>query len=369
MNKEDYYKTLGIDKNASVEEIKKAYRKLAVKYHPDKGGGKEAEAKFKEINEAYQILSDPQKRKAYDQFGHNGPRMSGGPGGGGFNYQDFSQGFSGGGFNINMDDLGGIGDIFSEMFGGGGRQRQPRKGADLEASIAIDFMEAANGTEKEIVLDKYSECENCKGSGAEPGSGIKTCSSCDGSGQIRKDRQTMLGIIAQTAVCEKCKGTGKIPEKNCSICRGKGRLKDRRPIKVKIPAGIDSGQVIRLSGKGEAGPAGIPAGDLYLTIMIRSDKRFNREGANVLSEAEISFPQAALGTTIDVETIEGKIKLKIPAGTQSGKVFRLSGRGIPVLNSGRRGDHLVTVNVKTPTNLSRKQKKILEDFENEKGWF
>jgi molecular chaperone DnaJ len=368
MSKEDYYKLLGVDKNASIDEIKKAYRKLAVKYHPDKGGPKEDEAKFKEINEAYQVLSDPQKRKAYDQFGHNGPRMGGGSGEGGFNPNDFAQGFGGSGFNVNFEDLGGLGDIFGDMFGGG-RSRRPKKGADLETSIAIDFMESVKGVEKELVLDKYSECEKCKGSGAEPGSSKKTCPTCNGSGQIRKERQTMLGVIAQTAVCDECKGTGKVPERKCSKCHGEGREKDRKPMKVKIPAGIDSGQTIRLSGKGEAGPAGIPSGDLYLTVMIRSDKRFKREGANILSEAEISFPQAALGTTVDVETVEGKVKLKVPAGTQSGKVFRLSDKGMPVLNGNRKGDHLVTVNVKTPTRLSRKQKKMLEDFEQEKGWF
>ncbi len=368
MSKEDYYQILGVDKNASVDEIKKAYRKLAVKYHPDKGGTKEDEVKFKEANEAYQVLSDPQKRKAYDQFGHSGPRMGGSSGEGGFNYQDFSHGFSGGGFNINYEDLGGIGDIFGDMFGGG-RPRRPKKGADLETSIVIDFMEAVTGVEKEIILDKYSECEKCKGSGTEPGSSTKTCPTCDGSGQIRKERQTMLGIIAQTVVCDECSGSGKVPEIECSSCHGEGREKDKKPMKIKIPAGIDSGQTVRLSGKGEAGPAGVPAGDLYLTVIIRSDKRFRRNGSNVISESEISFPQAALGTTIDVETVGGKVKLKVPAGTQSGKIFRLSERGITVLSGSRKGDHLVTVNVKTPTRLSRKQKKMLEEFDNDKSWF
>lgn len=367
MSKEDYYKILEIEKNASVDEIKKAYRKSAQKYHPDKGGTKEDEAKFKEVNEAYQTLSDPQKRKQYDQFGRTGPNM-GDSRAGGFNYSDFQQGFGGSGFNVNFEDLGGIGDIFGEMFGGG-RSRRARKGADMETSIAIDFTDAVKGIEKEIILDKYSECDKCKGVGAEPGTNKKTCPTCNGSGQIRKERRTMLGIIAQATVCDECKGTGKVPEKKCTKCHGEGRIRGRKPIKVKIPAGIDSGQTIRLEGKGEAGPADIPAGDLYLTIMIRSDKRFKREGSNVLSDTEISFPQAALGTTIDVETVEGKVKLKIPAGTQSNKVFKLSDRGIPVLNSSRRGDHLVTVYVKTPTHLSRKQRKMLEEFEGDKSWF
>lgn len=364
MPKKDYYEILGVNKNASVDEIKKAYRKLALKYHPDKGGTKEDETKFKEINEAYQILSDPQKRKQYDQFGHAGPT---GPAGE-YNWSDFAGGgFNTGGFNVNFEDLGGIGDIFGDMFGGG-RTRRTRKGADLETETTIDFADVVGGVEKEIVLDKYYECDKCKGSGAEPGTKVETCKICGGSGQVKKARQTMFGTFAQVVTCDECQGTGKVPEKKCTKCQGVGRVKERRGIKVKIPAGIEDGQTIKLSGKGEAGPVGVPSGDLYLRIRVRPDKRFERNGSDVSSTAEISFPEAALGTTISVETVTGRVKLKIPGGTQSGKTFKLSGKGLPVLHSGRYGDHLVTIQVKTPTRLSRKQKKLLEEFQNDKGW-
>jgi len=363
----DYYEILGVSKNATQEELKKAYRKLALKYHPDKGGSKEDEAKFKEINQAYSVLSVPEKRKQYDQFGEAGPKM----GGANVNWEDMMRGFGGntGGYNVNFEDLGGFGDIFGDIFGGGSRTRRPQKGADLETSMTIDFDEAVKGVTREIVIDKYNECSHCSGSGAEPGSKIETCKTCGGSGQIKRARQTMFGTIAQTTVCDTCGGSGKVPDKKCSRCHGEGRLKERVGVKVKVPAGINSGQTIRLAGKGEAGKAGTPAGDLYLTILVRSDKRFARDGANIHSETEITFPQAALGTTVDVETVSGKVKLKIPSGTQSGKVFRLSEKGMPHLNREGHGDHFVTVNVKTPTRLSRKQRKLLEDFDSASGLF
>jgi len=363
MTDRNYYEILGVEKNASVDEIKKAYRKLALKYHPDKGGSKEDEAKFKEINEAYQVLSDPEKRKRYDQFGQAGPG-----GGAGYNWSDFAgSGFNTGGFNINFEDLGGIGDIFGDIFGGG-QTRQPQRGADIEVSITVDFADIISGGEKEIVLDKYNECNQCQGSGAEPGTKVENCKACGGSGQVKKARQTMFGTFAQVTACDQCQGTGKIPEKKCSKCSGAGRIKERKSLKIKIPAGIDSGQTIRITGKGEAGPQGTPPGDLYVTISVRPDIRFKRQGADIKSSQEISFPQAALGTTIDVETVEGKIKLKIPAGTQSGKIIKLSGKGLPTPGSGRKGDHLVEIIVKTPTKLSRKQKKLLEEFDKNKGW-
>lgn len=367
--KRDYYEVLGVSKNASAEELKKAYRKAALKYHPDKGGSKEDEAKFKEVNEAYSVLSNAEKRKAYDQFGHAGPNMGGGAGG--FNWQDFqgAGGFGGSGFNINMEDLGGFGDIFGDIFGGGGGSRRSKRGADLETSIAIDFMDVLHGTEREIVLDKYDVCDKCKGNGAEPGTSTKTCGTCNGRGQVTQQAQTMFGTFAQTVTCPTCHGMGKIPEKPCTKCHGQGRLKERKPIKVKIPAGIENGQTIKLSGMGEAGTVGVPAGDLYLTVMIKPDARFQRSGADVHSEAKISFPQAALGTEVEVETVEGKVTLKIPAGTQSGKVFKLSDRGLPQLHSSRKGSHYVTVIVETPTKLSQKQKKLLEEFQSDKSWF
>lgn len=369
MEKKDFYEVLGVSKSASADEIKKAYRKIAHKYHPDKGGTKEDEAKFKEANEAYQTLSDDQKRKGYDQFGHASSRMGGG--GGGFDPNMYSNmgGFGNGGFNVNFEDLGGIGDIFEMFTGGSGRSRKAKKGADIEASTPIDFMDAVKGVEHEVILNKYNVCDKCNGSGSESGSGMKSCHNCSGSGQTRHERHTMFGTFAQTATCEVCSGVGKVPEKPCSKCQGAGRLKDRKPLKVRIPAGIDSGQTIRIEGQGEAGPAGIPPGDLFLTIVVRPDPRFKRDGADIFSEANISFPKAALGTNIEVETVEGNVTLKIPAGTQSGKTFKLSDRGLPKIHSSHKGDHLVTVIVETPTKLSRKQKELLEQFESDKGWF
>jgi molecular chaperone DnaJ len=367
-DKKDYYELLGVSKNATKEELKKAYRKLALKYHPDKGGSKEDETKFKEANEAYSVLSDDTKRKSYDQFGHNGPRMGGGAGG--FNPNDFAQGFGGAqGFNVNFEDMGGLGDIFGDLFGGGGRSRGPQRGSDIQTSVVIDFMDAVKGIEKEILLDKQNVCDRCKGDGAEPGSSLKTCPTCQGKGKVTQQTQTMFGTFAQTATCPTCHGQGKTPEKECSKCHGAGRLRERKPLKVKIPAGIDNGQTIRIEGAGEAGQPGAHPGDLYLSIAIRGDKRFERQGADITSEVNISFPKAALGTEVEIEAVEGNVTLKIPAGTQSGKVFRLSGRGLPQLHSSRKGDHLVTVIVETPTKLSSKQKKLLLELEDEKGWF
>jgi len=366
MKKRDYYEVLGVSKNASKEEIKKAYRKLALKYHPDKGGSKEDEAKFKEANEAYEVLKDEQKKKAYDQFGHSAPNM--GSGGQGFGWDDFAKGGYGtGGFNINFEDLGGINDIFGQMFGGG-RSQGPKRGSDIEVQLTIDLMEAVSGLEKEMILDKLNKCDRCKGNGAEPGSKIKTCPECKGSGQVKKAQQTIFGTIAQVATCGECKGSGQIPEKKCSKCFGEGRIKERKAIKIKIPAGIEDGQTIRISGKGEPGPIGHPEGDLYVNVRIRSDKEFMREGPNIISNIEISFPGAALGTEAKVKTVQGTVTLKIPAGTQSGKTFRIQGKGMPIIDSGQYGDHLVKVHVKTPTRMSRKQKRLLEEFENDKSW-
>lgn len=368
MSKRDYYEVLGVAKGATDDEIKKAYRKAALKYHPDKGGGKESEEKFKEANEAYQVLSDKTKRQQYDQFGHNGPFGAGSGAGG---YQQYG-GFNGQGFDINFDDLGGFGDIFESFFGGGGASRggtRQRRGADIQAEITIDFSDSVFGAEKDFTLLKMSECDRCNGTGAEPKSAMKTCPTCHGSGQVQTQARTIFGTFAQTAVCPECKGEGKIPEKKCTKCHGEGRLKRQETIKVKIPAGIANGQTIRISGKGEAGERGTQPGDLYLRINVRGDKRFERDGYNIISEANVSFPQAALGTTVTVETVDGEVTLKIPAGTQSGKVFKLSGKGVPHLNGTRRGDHLITVNVKTPTTLTKKQKQLLEEFEKEKGWF
>jgi molecular chaperone DnaJ len=371
MAKRDYYDVLGVAKGASDAEIKKAYRKLAMKYHPDKGGSKEDEEKFKEANEAYSVLSDAQKRKNYDQFGHANPNGAGNGGGAG-GYQQYGGfgGFDPSGFNINMDDLGGFGDIFETFFGGGssrGRSRV-RKGADIEAEIRISFEEAVFGVERDFALLKMNTCDKCKGSGAEPGVGTKTCPTCHGQGQVQTEQRTIFGTFASAQVCPECHGEGKVPEKKCTKCHGEGRLREQVSIKVKIPAGINDGQTIKLAGKGEAGERGVTAGDLYLHVRVATDKRFVRNGYNIENEAEISFPEAALGTTVDVITIDGKVKLKVPTGTQSGKVFKLTDKGVPALSGKQRGDHLVTIIVKTPTKLTSKQKKLLEDFD-KGGWF
>ena len=370
MAKRDYYDILGVTKGATDAEIKKAYRKLAMKYHPDKGGSKEDEEKFKEGNEAYSVLSDAQKRKNYDQFGHANPNGAGNSNGAGGSQQ--YGGFGGGqGYNINMDDLGDFGDIFETFFGGGGGGRarsRVRKGADIEAEIRISFEEAVFGVERDFALLKMNTCDRCKGSGAEPGAGIKTCPTCHGQGQIQTEQHTIFGTFASAQVCPECHGEGKVPEKKCIKCHGEGRLREQVSIKVKIPAGINDLQTIKLSSKGEAGEHGVPAGDLYLHVRVATDKRFVRNGYDIENAVKISFPEAALGTTVDVTTIDGKVKLKVPVGTQSGKVFKLTGHGVAHLNTTRRGDHLVTVIVKTPTKLSLKQKKLLEDFD-KGGWF
>jgi molecular chaperone DnaJ len=361
----DYYKTLGIDKSANADEVKKAFRKLAHQYHPDKKGGDEA--KFKEINEAYQVLSDEKKRAQYDQFGS--AFEHGQAGGGGFS--GFS-GFNNGGFNINMDDLGdmfgGFGDIFG--FGGRGRsQSKARRGNDIETTLAIEFNEAVFGVEKEISLRKIITCDKCQGSGAEPGAKIETCKNCNGRGQVNRVQQTIFGQVQMQSTCPDCDGEGKKHSQNCTKCSGRGVVEDIVKLKIKIPAGIDNGESIRLTGQGEAGAKGGQAGNLYIKIRVKEDKRFERNGFDIASQAEIGFTQAALGDKMEVETVDGKVDLKIPEGTQSGTVFKLKGKGVPHLNSrglwggdNKRGDHLVEIIIKTPKNLTKKQKEILKEL-------
>ncbi|MDR2063433.1 MAG: molecular chaperone DnaJ [Candidatus Nomurabacteria bacterium] len=363
MSKRDYYEVLGVAKTASDDEIKKAFRKLAVKYHPDKEGGDEA--KFKEASEAYEVLKDKQKRQRYDQFGHAGVGGASGSGGAGNPFG----GFSGNAQTFNFDFGGGMGDIFSDLFGfGGGRNRkQPVRGHDVETSVDIKFEEAIFGVEKDIALTMNVKCEHCKGRGAEPGTELKTCPTCHGSGQINRVMNTLFGAIQQAVVCPTCNGKGKIPEQKCSVCGGDGLKRERVSLKLKIPAGIDDGATIRLSGKGEAIAGGGENGDLYVHVRVKADKKFTREGELILSEEKVSMAEAALGTEIDVETVDGIITMKVPAGTQSGTDFKLSGHGVPSLhNPDRRGAHIVTVRVETPRDLSKKQKALLEEFKNEK---
>ncbi len=348
----DYYNILGVDKGASQDEVKKAFRKKAHEFHPDKKTGDEA--KFKEANEAYQVLGNEQKRAQYDQFGSAEPGAGGFGGSGGFG------GFSQGGVNINMDDLG---DIFGDMFGGG-RSRggtRTRRGSDIKMILTIDFLEAVFGVEKEISLKKKITCVTCKGNGAEPGTPIETCKTCGGSGQVTRMQRSFLGNIQMQTTCTDCRGEGKKVTKKCSKCAGTGIHDEVVNFKTKIPAGIDNGETIRLTGHGEAASGGI-AGDLYLEIRVKEDKRFERDGETIRTDSEISFTQAVMGDKIEIETVDGLLKLKIPAGTQPGTVFKLREKGVPNLHGRGRGDQLIKVQVNVPKKLSRKQKKLLEEM-------
>ena len=358
--KRDYYEVLGIQKGASEDEIKKAYKKLARKYHPDMNpGDKEAEEKFKEVNEANEVLSDPEKKARYDQFGFAGvdPNYGAGAGGGAY----------GGGF-----DFGDLGDIFGSFFGGGfGGQRRnpnaPQRGESIRASVSISFTEAAFGCEKSVTIERSEQCPTCKGSGCAPGTTPEICPDCHGSGTVQTRRQTPMGVFASNGPCRKCGGTGRLIHQPCSDCRGSGAVRKRRTIKVNIPAGIDHGQTISLRGQGGAGKNGGPAGDLLITVMVQPHEIFRRDGVDVFCEAPITFTQAVLGAELEIPTIDGKVKYSIPEGTQSGTTFRLKGKGIPGLNGRARGDQYVTVYIETPRNLNREQKEALRKFSDTLG--
>ena len=359
-NKRDYYEVLGVQKGASEEEIKKAYKKMARKYHPDLNpGDKDAEEKFKEVNEAYEVLSDSEKKARYDQFGFAGVDPNFGAGAGGW-----GGGAGGAGF-----DFGDLGDIFGSFFGGGfggGQARRnpnaPQRGESIRMNLTISFEEAAFGCEKELTVDRYESCETCHGSGAAPGTSPETCPDCGGSGVVQTRRQTPMGVFASTAPCSRCGGRGKIIKEPCKDCRGSGMVRRRRKIQASVPAGIDNGQTISIRGQGHAGKNGGPAGDLLVTITVRPHELFRREGTSVLCEAPITFPQAVLGAELEIPTIDGKVKYDIPEGTQSGTTFRLKGKGIPALNGRGRGDQYVTVYIETPRNLNREQKEALKKF-------
>lgn len=363
MSKKDYYNLLGVEKNASAEDIKKSYRKKAVQFHPDKNpGDKSAEEKFKEVSEAYEVLSDDKKRKMYDQFGHAG--VGAGMGGGGQGPFGGFEGFGQGGFNQgNMNDI--FGDIFGDLFGGGGRTRGGARrsrgvpGADIKTEVDITFEEAARGTEKTITIPKSAACETCKGSGAKAGTQPETCRGCQGSGE----QTFQQGFFAISRPCGECGGTGQKIANPCSDCKGAGKVRKRSQIAVKIPAGIDTGQRLKLSNEGEAGERGGPPGDLYVVIHVLEHDLFTREDADVLCDVPVTFIQASLGDEVEVPTLDGKVKVKIPEGTQSHKVLRLKGKGMPYLGSPSRGDQLIRVIVETPTKLTREQRELLKKFQ------
>lgn len=364
----DYYKILGVDKNASPDEIKKAFRKLAHEHHPDKTGGN-AE-KFKEINEAYQIVGNEEKRKKYDQFG-DAAFSNAGFGGTGMSWEDFMRaaqggqsGFGNGGVQFDFGDAGDIFGNLGEMFGfnmGGGHRRRSR-GADIQTELTIEFSEAVFGTTKDISLYKTVVCEHCRGNGAEPGTPIETCKTCKGAGYTMQTQRTILGTFQSQNTCPDCRGEGKRAAKKCSRCGGNGLQKDTVNLQIKIPAGIDNGQAIKLSGQGEPAVNGGTTGDLYIKVKVKPDKNLERVGDDILSMVEISIAQAVLGDKIAVITVDGELTLKIPAGTQSGSVFKLRGRGAHNLNGRGRGDHLATVKVKIPERLNREERKLFEEL-------
>ena len=359
--KRDYYEVLGVPRTATDDELKKAYRKLAKQYHPDMNpGNAEAEAKFKEVNEAYEVLSDKDKRAKYDQFGHAGVDPNFGAGG-----------FNGGGFDMGDIDLG---DLFGSFFGGGGgfggfggQQRQanpnaPKRGASLRANLTITFQEAMTGVEKEITLNRTESCDTCHGTGCAAGTTAEICPDCRGAGQVRIQRGGGGFAFSTTAPCSRCSGTGKIIHQPCPDCRGAGQVRKQRKIKVKIPAGIDDGQTISMRGQGNGGLNGGPAGDLLINVSVISDPRFERDGYDLYTEQPVSFTQAALGAELQIETIDGKVKYNLPAGTQTGTTFRLRSKGVPSVNGRGRGDQYVTVRVTVPTNLTGEQRDALTAF-------
>jgi len=364
--KRDYYEVLGLKKGAEDAEIKKAFRKLAKEHHPDVNPDNQAaETRFKEINEAYEILSDADKKAKYDQFGHAGvdPNFGAGQGGayGGYG----SGGYSGMDFDL--------GDIFNSFFGGGyggaagGRHSGPRKGENIHASVDLTFAEAAFGCEREVTVPTIVNCDTCNGSGAAEGSSPETCTACKGSGTVQAQQRTPFGVMNTTTTCQQCGGTGKLIKNPCKTCKGKGKVRKNLKLTVKIPAGIDNGQTVSLRGKGNAGSNGGPAGDLLVTVRVRSHPKFQREGYSIHSEHHVSVVQAMLGDELEVETLDGKVKYAIPDGTQSGTVFRLRGKGIPYLNTKGRGDQFVTVVVDIPGKLNAEQRALVEQLGEKMG--
>ncbi|MGT2959038.1 molecular chaperone DnaJ [Streptococcus bovimastitidis] len=357
MNNTEFYERLGVSKDASADEIKKAYRKMSKKYHPDINKAADAEQKYKDVQEAYETLSDSQKRAAYDQYGAAGAQGGFGGGAGGFG------GFDGSGF-------GGFEDIFSSFFGGGGGMRNPnapRQGDDLQYRVNLSFEEAIFGVEKEVSYHREAICHTCDGSGAKPGTSPVTCGRCHGTGVINVDTQTPLGMMRRQVTCDVCHGSGQEIKDPCQTCHGTGHEKETHRVSVKIPAGVETGQQIRLAGQGEAGYNGGPYGDLFVVLNVLPSQKFERNGSTIYYTLNVSFVQAALGDTVDIPTVHGDVEMAIPAGTQTGKTFRLKGKGAPKLRGSGQGDQHVTINIVTPTKLNDKQKEALHAFAEASG--
>lgn len=365
----DYYEILGVKKNATAEEIKKAFRQLAHKYHPDKGGGDEK--KFKEINEAYQVLGNTEKRKQYDQFGQS----FSGAGPGGMNWQDFARAQQQGGFdfsqgfqgaNFDFGDIGDIEDLFSGIFGGsfrqGGKNKRSRAGRDIQLELTIDFFEAVFGTKKTITIERDDICSVCQGSGAKPGSEVKTCQQCQGRGQIDTVTRSFFGMVRSSQICPTCQGDGRIVSEKCTNCHGAGKSRKKENIEVEIPAGADNGVTLKFTARGDVLTKNGSPGDLYINLRVLPNQKFERHGSDTYQQIKINFSQAALGDKVLVDTVDGEVKLKIPAGITSGTVLKLAGQGIPNMNRRGRGDHLVKVIIDVPKSLNRQQKKLLNEL-------
>ena len=372
----NYYEILGVSKNASKDDIRRAYRKLAHEHHPDKGGGDAA--KFREVNEAYEVLSDETKRSQYDRFGSAFAQGYGGQAGTGFggfsgfsDFSDFAKGF--GGFDFGSFSAGGgsafggdLGDIFSDIFGAP-RQKRASQGIDLEMNLEIEFLESVFGAEKEATIMRQDMCPTCRGSTAAPGSKVNTCPKCHGQGQINIHQKTILGNIQRSQVCDQCEGSGKVPEKACPDCKGAGVKRLSKTVKIAIPAGIADGQTIRLADEGEVGYRGSKRGNLFIAVRVKPHPEFRRQGYEIITEVPVSFYQAALGAKVEINTVDGPVDLKIPSGIQSGKMLRLKGRGVPHLEGRGRGDHIAIIRVLTPQKLTKKEKDILKQLEDENG--
>ena len=369
MPKRDFYEVLGVAKGASADEIKKAYRTLARKYHPDVNKEAGAETKFKEINEAYQTLSDDRKRAAYDQFGHAGQQFGGGPGG--FEGFDFSDMFRGGGFGGGFTgNFGGtpFEDLFDTFFGGGHRQKAgPKRGDDLRYDLEVTLEEASRGVTKELNIPHFVACQTCKGTGAKAGTSPEKCNECKGTGQVRRVQRTMLGSFTQVAPCPECGGSGQVIKSPCPDCHGRGQVRKTHKVEVNIPAGIETGHKLRIPKAGDSGEKGGGPGDLYIFITVGDDARFQRDGADLHHREMISFVKAAIGGTIEVPTIDGNAELKVPAGTQPNTVLRMKEKGMPHLNSRAKGDLYVHIEVETPVNVSKEQADLLKDFAKMRG--